>query len=534
MNTADLIAAATLGTERTVRTLQQTDGHLGHLLARLDASQPEPALLGAAALLLIYQHIGRRPATLAGVSLVPAAADQRPHCSAQAMAYLTQMLHGGLAARSLVWMRVLEEWLQLLAETAQRLPEESIPALLELGARERWLHALIIQAVGQRGRWLAQFNPAWDYAARRDDADDDTAMETIWHTGQHAARCMALKRLRTIDPPRARALLAATWAREAADERADYLCALQVGLSMADEPFLEQRLDDRAHKVRTAAARLLVCLPEARLSQRLRAAALSMLQLQGRTASSTVRRRQWQIAIHLPTTLDTALIRDGIATRPLYNTGERAWWFIQIVGKVPPQVWCDLWQKPPHELIAGLKRHTWRSTIVHGWAMAAACHGDLAWVTALLDAWCADSSTVELDWRMYGRELVDVLSDQQREFYATRALEYGHGWADRGQDHHGMTLVLLAACIHPWSPAFTRTVLNTLRRHVAKGQRSDSRWRDLFVGSARYMSLVAADEIATGWNQGVAPYAFWSSAINEVATILQFRQGMRRALRNTP
>ncbi len=67
-----------------------------------------------------------------------------------------------------------------------------------------------------------------------------------WETGGRAERVGYLTALRGQDPVVARELLAAGWSRENAEERAQLLAALRHGLSLADEEFLEDALDDRA------------------------------------------------------------------------------------------------------------------------------------------------------------------------------------------------------------------------------------------------------------------------------------------------
>ncbi len=94
------------------------------------------------------------------------------------------------------------------------------------------------------------------------------AAQTVWQTGRKSTRSLLLRKLRETDPALALGLVASTWSEESAEERAAFLKMLAAGLSMADEPFLEDSLDDRSREVRRVAAGLLARLPGSRLVQR--------------------------------------------------------------------------------------------------------------------------------------------------------------------------------------------------------------------------------------------------------------------------
>jgi hypothetical protein len=66
----------------------------------------------------------------------------------------------------------LPEWLSLMDEAELRLPEESLPRMLELGARRSALRSLIAPVLGGRGEWLAALNPRWRWVLAAPASND--------------------------------------------------------------------------------------------------------------------------------------------------------------------------------------------------------------------------------------------------------------------------------------------------------------------------------------------------------------------------
>ena len=208
---------------------------------------------------------------------------------------------------------VLPEWVRLAQQAGQRAPEEYLPALLDLGARETEMRSVVLAVVGRRGHWLAAYHPKWQYAREAvvlaTQELDDAQIEAHWQTGSSSARLALLSHLRATDPARGRELLVNTWKTEKADDRRQFIAALEESLSMDDEPFLETALDDRSKEVRLAVAHCLSQLPDSRLSQRLRERATPLLTLKRGKKRHT-------LEISLTEECDKAMQRDGITTDP--------------------------------------------------------------------------------------------------------------------------------------------------------------------------------------------------------------------------
>ncbi|MFB4281596.1 DUF5691 domain-containing protein [Nonomuraea sp. MTCD27] len=262
--------------------------------------------------------------------------------------------------------RLLPEWLAAAAATGRRVPAFVLPELLERGRRDRSIRVHLGVLAGQRGRWLAGLNPAWDYLL------EEPTGET-WELGGAADRRAHLRALRAADPAQARRLLESTWERETPDDRAEFAEVLAEGLSMADEPFLEEALDDRRREVRQTAANLLTRLPGSRMSQRM---------AERVRACVTIRREGTGdvIAVEAPTACDKAMERDGVRPKPPRGIGERAWWLQQIIARAP----LSVWDRPP-ALLLKLKIPDWDAEVKAAWVRAAVLQKDPEWARAMFD-----------------------------------------------------------------------------------------------------------------------------------------------------
>lgn len=106
---------------------------------------------------------------------------------------------------------------------------------------------------------------AQHWAARENDSTAQTQSyfeaealdETTWAKASLAQRANFIADRRKEDAAAARALVEAIWAQENAEARVRLLMALETGLNVSDQPFLEGLAKDRAPRVRSLAQRFL-------------------------------------------------------------------------------------------------------------------------------------------------------------------------------------------------------------------------------------------------------------------------------------
>ncbi len=499
MTWQNLVTCALLGTERQAPELPAGDDALGQLFGRLDGEDREGLLLRAAGVTALWRRAGHLLAHDPQPLPSPCEPDAAPACGPRARQHLALLLQGRDADPV-----IMLEWLETLGAAGQRVPDECLPALLDAGARRTDLRPALLPVLGRRGRWLAQHNADWSYAIEADD-------ETLWLTGRFEERLALLRQWRATRPERALELLNTTWGEDRARQRRELLEALTAGLSMADEPFLENALDDRSVEVARAAADLLARLPESRLVQRLTTRALQLARFQpGRFL------KRDRLEVDLPED-DAALRRDGIAEPPpAAKLGEKAWRLSRIVGAVPPTVWCRQWQRTPAEILILSRNHEWRQALLDGWVLATQRHRDVDWAEALLPLY--------LDHDTLTAALADVLPPARFEAYLLALLR------EASSGGRAAALVVLSHVARPWSVELGRAVLEQVRQRVGEDKQPDWWLAGVLRGFARWVPPELGKEAATGWPTESKQWPQWQSAVNDFLDRLRFRRTMRKAI----
>lgn len=535
----ELVTNAYLGTQRRGIDLSPLPGKLGGLVASLSGQgkDPEHALLGAAAALSLGRRAGRiQPGYPALAEMQPAPDDNRPRPGPAVCANIGELINGKYKAAQ-------NEWLALMIKTGRRMPEEHLPALLELGKQNADVQEALAHTIGARGRWLAAQNPDWAYIL-------DTKIETTWKTGSRQARCILLGRLRARDAVQARELLESTWKDDPPDDRHDFLWALRIGLSLADEPFLEHVLDDRSEKVSRRAAWLLSNLPESDLVRRVTARALPLLYIDESHPFPTPRFLSARagpvkrLAVTLPERCDPAMVRDGIeAQRRRFSfgggVGDKGWWVQQMIGMIPPIRWCEKFGLSPAELIAMAARSEWRSVIIGGWEVATQLHKDGDWAAVLLDH---GSGRPEFPLSPSPlRGLINAMLPASREAYAMKV--FARARYPLALDRSGLTL--LDGCGHQWSSDFSLVVLGELARAIVHKEsqgvwtrrRAPSASNDIAAtlwGNVEFLALHVDPALADVAGEMLVPAAAgnppWEKAVSLFLDMLRFRHNMRKEM----
>ncbi|MBD1875062.1 hypothetical protein H6F75_16370 [Nodosilinea sp. FACHB-131] len=504
-----IASAALLGTERQPFQLANISGNLGNCLSQLSARPKESALLSAAGIVSLHQRVGWLPEVRSVIEAEPCSFDDLPQCSPRAARCLQQILEGQFP-------QLLSEWLEKAAIARQRVPEMLLPSLLDKGRQQRELRAAILPVLGQRGRWLAAQNPDWNYAVA-------LTTEADWETGTPSARLLYLQDLRSHHPDHARELLQSTWKQETASDRAKFLEAFRIGLSMADEPFLENGLGDRSKEVRRVAVDLLASLPTSRL-QHVTEHTCRYLSLEREGPS---------LHVQLPDHLDETLIQLGFELKPLSSinkVGEKGWWLLQMLGATPLSTWTEQWQMSPQQIIKLAQSHEWQNVLLDGFALAAKRQGNHEWLEEVIRVWFAGQTSINRDVVLVdlGTEaLVDALSGDRRNALLIDLFQIFHR-----RINDSLTIWLLRSSSQLWSVDLARLVLDELEEHLNHTKDfSNSDWelRSALKEFARFIPVSLTSEVIQ-LRERLANDSHWINSMNDLITLLEFRNEMAQAL----
>ena len=375
----DLVKTALLGTNRAELPTIPNNTALEQLLNQV-AQQDAPAtLLAIAGTVALHQQTGWQPKQTSPPNPMPHLPDQ-PLCPIEIGRELEQLLEGSQTA-------LLPEMLNALAQTKHHLPDLLLPNLLAKGVKSAKLRPYFLPLLGSRGRWLASQNPEWRYASL--EIESWAGLVDQWQTAVSNKRYILLRQLRLTQPARGRQILEHTWKSNNDDSRHQLIKILDINLSLNDEPFLEAALDDRNHLVRRAAADLLAKLTHSRLGQR-------MCQHVDGILNWTPKKKQ-AIAVHLPTTITPAMLRDGIPHVKKDEWKKMASRFLtQTISRVPLAHWLHQWQITPQQIVQAALSSTWPRTLISAFSTAAVRQNDEAWAKALIVANQFNTSTGRL------------------------------------------------------------------------------------------------------------------------------------------
>jgi hypothetical protein len=473
------------------------------------------ALLRVAAAASAYQRCGRVPARTDEPAPSPCARDERPACTSAAAALLRRILHGEHES-------LLRTWLTLAARHDVRAPADTLPLMLDVARRDPVLRPLVRATGGTRATWLAALNDDWVFAISGDSPD---ALAAAWETGSGVARMEALQRLRQLDPERARTLLETSWAQEDPSDRAGFVAILGMGLSLADEPFLERALDDRRKEVRQQAAGLLARLRSSALVERMVERAMRLVTL-GR--SSVLQRPR--IDVVPPAEADVAMVRDGVNPKPPAGTGvgEKAWWLAQIIGSVPPSAWTEAWSIEPEKLVRAAGGHEWREPLAAGWLTATERFRDAAWARALWDN--ESVARIEPKWGAPPLEHVFTRAASAEHVDAALRQEIGAGQGALRGAHR--VLIAILGWPNEWSDALARAVAKRLKEYTGQDRvtfTGELGLRALLERCGHAVPLSAADAFLDGWPEQSDVWPTWAAAVDALVSVLRFRNDLHLA-----
>lgn len=500
-----LLKAALTGTAQQGAPPLQTEGAVDSLLLSRPEDAPEKQLLLKAGAEFVRELAGRQAISVPELEAAPADEGHEP--SPQ----LEQLLASVLAPDSIP---LLPEFASLMREFQIQLPHGLLPAILDLQEESR--RKILRPLLGNRSRWLAQFNPAWSWALDEEDAEDQLARwKAQFDDGTAPDRLAAFREIRRLNPQRGRELLQGDLHLEKGDQKRKLVQLLSVRLHPDDEPLLESLRSDRSGKVRELANSFLSQLPDSQLTSRMRSRGAECLTLMKTSAGEELR-------ITLPDEFPDDWGEDGITEESPPGVGNKAWWVESLVARIPLDFWPQHFQRSPSELIAVTVGHDDFIPIFTGWIESIARFSPQSpvgteWTDPLWDV---------IVQRRWGR------GEDQTQIFAS-ASKLLTNMPGEAVDSALTVLLKQAADItdfpveewlplapRPWSESLSRAYLDTARKLLMS--RSDSRvirWGQTFFPAAIGLSPNLFSQALEPWSLNADRSGHWKTI--PIESILQ-------------
>lgn len=452
---SELSTQVLIGVERRQPTLPVAPGTLGELLIDIANATPaaETQVLRTAGAISICALAGYQPspADEAVIAVCPAETRRIPtHRSL--ISALRHIFDDGPE-------RLRVEALRRLADAGCCMPPRLLLSLLQHGKSTPALRPFMAQAVGQRGRWLADLNPEWRYLA---PSADETPDPQSWETGTLEQRQQFIAWTRRRDPAQARTMLSAALGEMDARERAKLLETMRMSLSADDEDFVESLLRDRSKEVRQIAASLLAMLPDSRYVNRM----IERLTPGLKHERKLLRRK---LTLEPPEQFGADWKQDALEENRVQGEtlGDRAWWLYQITRAIPLAWWEQHTELSAAELIPWAKGSDWSLALLRAWHEALLRERNTVWAESLLD------QVPPKKWNPDLFELIAVLPAPRREAHWLRLLE-----TESKSHSTGDVLAKIASSLpldSPMlSPEFARQAIQIIKNNFL--QNDSARW----------------------------------------------------------
>ena len=411
----------------------------------------------------------------------------------------------------------IEEWFAHAAAAGRSLAPQWLPIVLDgvhRNIRDRYASVL-----GPAAAWLARHNPAWSVVPAVVEPSKQR-----WLEGTLDERRGELIAMRRIDPTRAIEWLQATWSEDPAEAREAFLKSMQAGLSMADEPFLEDALDDKRKGVRQAAVELLAQLPDSRHAQRSQDRVGPFLVLDEQKGL-LAKLRNRKLIVELPGAIDKAAQRDGIEPKPpaQRKIGERAFWLAQMVAFVRPRYWLERFNIDAKSFVDAVMATEFAQDLLPALTEAATRHPVPDFLDALSDAWLASKQEPASILQGIARLVAAADTSQRGALLTSKARNLGA--LDANSMFH-----LLNSIETAWTPEITAFAIEHITHRADNDKQSWSHARNSLDTWGQRCDVTTATALLQQALASAGERSPWRNALEQLNDIVEFRAAIKREL----
>lgn len=227
----NLKKSALLGTEKMPLQAELLPPTIKEILDKTNKNDHEGYLLKAATMVMIYEKAGQSPDNIILPEFAPAEEETQEFCSNEAVFALKTITQSDNFN-----VYLFDYFIDKCIEKNWVLPENQLVEVLNKTNTKTL--PKVYKILGTRGKWLTQFNEAWQIQDKTID------QKTVWEEGKPSERKTLFARLRTEAPNEALDLLKQSWEQESANDRKDFINQLATNISITDEDFLSEKYEE--------------------------------------------------------------------------------------------------------------------------------------------------------------------------------------------------------------------------------------------------------------------------------------------------
>lgn len=338
-----MVNSAILGTEKPVPGRPDLPEELNLVFDQIGNASHldrESKFLQQAAIVCNYRRSGFQPLQKSDVQVSNAEPEGLAYAGGTAILALSKVLNEGS-------FPLLELWMQRCSANQQLVPPDLLPDVLDKADYHSSIRRMTIACAGNRGKWLSQFNPDWDYF--KPDLPD----EEVWFNGKPEERTSLLKNIRVTDADRAREMIVHTWAQENAAQRLELLKALRQNPQITDLPWLESLSLEKGQKVKDEVLYLLRQIHGSSINQQYESFLAEAFSLKKeKTLMGMVSKTVLQF--NFPTVVDDSIYKSGIEKLAGANSklSDEEYITAQVIEYVSPVFWEKQLDASPEQVVA--------------------------------------------------------------------------------------------------------------------------------------------------------------------------------------
>lgn len=363
---------ALLGTSR--KTIQPADfpAPLTEYINQINQQQtdPEDAFLQTITVHNLYYKSGIQTTNISDSILPPSNDETLDYLTTESTALLPLVLE----TDDIYFFKL---WLTKANDSNHIVRPEWIPVLFTLTESYPNLKQLVNACCGERGRWVAHFNPLWKQ-------NQHASNEDHWAHGSTLERKNELHRIRTENPQAGIELLKTTWKEENASMRLDFLCIVGETLSDSDEEWLNTLQKDKSQKVKDKAYDLLKRLSNSQLIQLYIETLKQTFQIKkGKALLGLV--NSTKIEITPLTHVNPLIWESGIEKLSnIKNISDDVFIVMELLAHIPPNMLEAVTSLNPEELISTLKKDAVGINFMDSLCRATSRFQDAQWAALLM------------------------------------------------------------------------------------------------------------------------------------------------------